>query len=187
MSSQFRSKSSRGADVGPPDSRPHGDSDGRQTIGFGLHPSLRFWVHSLAASGFFGLLFVGLGSLLFGSLDATFAFLNGQTLYVPNSELKAAPDPSEQFATAGLEIRNLSFSPCDIVGARTDCDCAVVDDLPTRIAPLTTRALQVRIASRPTNVADNSRVVELLTRASVNPVTLRIRVPSNREEHVDKH
>jgi hypothetical protein len=121
------------------------------------------------------------GSFLFGSIDATWAFLRGQTLYVPTSEIEAVRDSSGQFALAGFEIRNLSFSPCDILGARTDCDCTVVDDLPTRIAPLTTGLFKVRIAYRPSNGAENSRVVELLTRASVNSVKVRILVPDNRE------
>jgi len=185
MFSRLRSGSCHRADEGAPGSRRHCDGDGKPKSGHGPPPLLGFWTRSLAAGGFFGLLFFCVGSFLFGSIDATWAFLSGQTLYVPTSEIEAVRDSSGQFALAlalaGFEIRNLSFSPCDILGARTDCDCTVVDDLPTRIAPLTTGLFKVRIAYRPSNVAENSRVVELLTRASVNSVKVRILVPDNRE------
>jgi len=124
-----------------------------------------------------GLALAGVGMVLFGSIPAFEAFALGETFFVPESIKNIAVTAPGEPAHAEFVVQNVSFSPATLYGAESDCDCAMIHDMPIDFAPLSRRALTVQVETSPGEAGTTkARRIRLLTNARGGPWVLRVNV-----------
>jgi hypothetical protein len=98
----------------------------------------------------------------FGAVEDGLAFLSGQSLYVRQPVINIGEVPAGQRITIEIPVQNLTAEPLTVLGARTDCSCAVASGLPLTIAPRSHAALQVHLTPSPREAGEElERHIEL--------------------------
>ena len=87
----------------------------------------------------------GIGVHRFGSLSHTLAYARGVRLLADEPTMDLGPMEAGSRMTFAFRLTNLTGRPIKLIGAQTSCSCMVVDDLPTTIPPLQSRAIPVGI------------------------------------------
>ncbi len=112
----------------------------------------------------------------FGAVEDGLAFLSGQGLYVRRPSIDVGEIPAGQRITVEIPLQNLTKEPLAVIGARTDCSCAVASGLPLTIAPRSRAMMQVEIAPSPRDAGEAfERRVELYSDFSDKNLWLTIR------------
>ncbi len=118
----------------------------------------RDWERRLDIKGFFGeqaanLQVVVPGILLasiamFGSVDATRAYLSGQTILVDAVTRFAGEVKQNEFVDVSFKLRNPTSSPVRVLGAKASCTCIAILDLPVTIEAGDERIVRLRVYGR---------------------------------------
>ena len=118
----------------------------------------------------------GSSVLCFGSVSAARAWLNGAAVYAETTVVDVGRVSAGLPQQVDLRIRNLTNHDVTIIGAKTDCRCAVAGGLPLGIAPFDVDHFTVTV----TPEADNQETVfeksvMLFVNVETPPVVIRIR------------
>jgi len=74
----------------------------------------------------------GWSFLRFGSISAGLAYLRGYRVFAERDTVWAGEVAAGTEATVAFQLRNLASSPVRVLGAKSDCACLALDDLPWR-------------------------------------------------------
>ncbi|MCI0458911.1 MAG: DUF1573 domain-containing protein [Gemmataceae bacterium] len=92
----------------------------------------------------FGLL-AGLGTWLFGSLDAALAHVRGERVSVRPGVVDLGRGVPGQSVDATVELGNRTDKPVRIVGGTSDCSCVTTSDLPVTLGPGESRSVSIHV------------------------------------------
>jgi hypothetical protein len=89
---------------------------------------------------------VGSLALYYGSVDAALARLRGDPVSVSETFVDLGHGTAGQFLQGTIELRNFTDDPIRVIGGTSDCQCAIIRDLPLTLEP--NRATHVSIVMR---------------------------------------
>lgn len=88
----------------------------------------------------------------FGSLSMAMAYVSGYALVPESATLDAGDAPAGKDTKVQFRLRNVSGRPVRVVGAKSDCGCVAVDDLPLTVDARQAAEMRLRFSPRPTEV-----------------------------------
>lgn len=132
-----------------------------------------------------GALFVALAALLglglwstvtLGGIVEGVALLGGRGLYLRQAIIEVGSVTAGEVLYVEFSVQNLTSKPLTVLGARTDCSCAVVSGLPMTLAPRSRGTMQVELTPSPRDLGmEFERRIELYSDYSGESVWLTIR------------
>ena len=87
----------------------------------------------------------GLGVRRFGSIDAAFAYLSGDRLFVDATTQSFGTVDAGDVKTVAFRLTNLDDRDVEIVGAKASCSCVAATRLPLRIPPHASRLVEAKV------------------------------------------
>ncbi|GAB5444996.1 MAG: hypothetical protein Fues2KO_53450 [Fuerstiella sp.] len=112
----------------------------------------------------------------FGSAAATVAWLRGDALFLESPEVIVGQLIAGSPRQVQFPIRNLSSEPFSVIGARTDCGCAVAGGVPVRIQPGKVAFLSIRVTPRQQDAGmDFLRTLTIFVDLQKDPISIPIR------------
>lgn len=108
-------------------------------------PGARGLLTTSVAFAVLALSFVAWAWASFGSTSSAIAWLSGRPLQVERANRSVGILKAGEIRTATFTLNNYSNHVTTLLGARTNCACAVVDELPLRVFPSESRDISVRI------------------------------------------
>lgn len=89
-------------------------------------------------------LLAGIGTLVFGSVPATFAYLRGQSLSCPTQLDLGTGKPGDRLEYS-VAVTNHSSRAVTLIGGTSDCSCLTTGALPITIPPGGTTSFPIRL------------------------------------------
>lgn len=112
----------------------------------------------------------------FGSAAATVAWLRGDALFLESPAVVVGQLIAGSPRRVQFPIRNLSSEPFSVIGARTDCGCAVAGGVPVRIQPGKVAYLSIRVTPRQQDAGmDFQRTLTIFVDLQKDPISIPIR------------
>jgi len=81
----------------------------------------------------------------FGSTGASVAYLRGMSVAIEPTSHHLGEIPAGRTSAAEFVVQNLTRKPVTILGARSSCQCTVVNDLPLTLAARERRSLRISV------------------------------------------
>ncbi len=104
------------------------------------------WLLKTAALSLLGFaFFAGWAYARFGSIDAAFASLSGDRLFVDATTQSFGTVDAGDVKTVAFRLTNLDDRDVEIVGAKASCSCVAATRLPLRIPPHASRLVEAKV------------------------------------------
>jgi hypothetical protein len=144
-------------------------SRGSQSLGLVLGGALFVALAVLTAFGIWS-------TVTLGGVEAGVWLLGGRHLYVQQPVIDVGAVRPGETITVEFSVQDLSGVPLTVLGARTDCSCAVASGLPLTLPPRTRQTMSVSLTPSPREAgAEFERQVELYSDHSEQSLFVFIR------------
>ena len=113
---------------------------------------------------------IAIGSAIYGSPQAAFAYLRGEPIAVMPTHLDVGSGASGTVLQSRVEVKNWSDRTVRVVGGTSDCSCVTHRDLPVSISPGESRWVTVELRVPRSDPGRLTKRAELFTDHERQPV-----------------